>query len=154
MVTLSDVITAWGGMSTTSTRRLTFTTRSTAGTRITIPGPLALSRARPSRKNTARSYSVTTMKIVGRRTATTTSTKMTTMRAALTPEVWPTPPFRARTGHSDRFVTGTTSISADEARRLFLRAQGLLGAPDRRAGVDGVLRRLGAVQLDTISVLA
>jgi uncharacterized protein YcaQ len=45
-------------------------------------------------------------------------------------------------------------LSADDARRLALRAQGLLGAPDRRAGVRGVLRRLGAVQLDTISVLA
>ncbi|MFD7918502.1 winged helix-turn-helix domain-containing protein [Streptomyces sp. NPDC059740] len=47
-----------------------------------------------------------------------------------------------------------TSLSADEARRLALRAQGLLGAPDRRAGVRGLLRHLGAVQLDTISVLA
>ncbi|MFD6420127.1 winged helix-turn-helix domain-containing protein [Streptomyces sp. NPDC060194] len=46
------------------------------------------------------------------------------------------------------------ALSADEARRLALRAQGLLGAPDRRAGVRGVLRALGAVQLDTISVLA
>lgn len=47
-----------------------------------------------------------------------------------------------------------TSLSADEARRLALRAQGFLGAPDRRAGVRGMLRHLGAVQLDTISVLA
>lgn len=46
------------------------------------------------------------------------------------------------------------TLSAAEARRLALRAQGLLGAPDRRAGVRGMLRRLGAVQLDTISVLA
>lgn len=46
------------------------------------------------------------------------------------------------------------SLSADEARRIALRAQGLLGAPDRRAGARGVLRSLGAVQLDTISVLA
>jgi len=46
------------------------------------------------------------------------------------------------------------ALSADEARRMALRAQGLLGAPDRRAGVRGVLRHLGAVQLDTISVLA
>ncbi|WP_077061081.1 crosslink repair DNA glycosylase YcaQ family protein [Streptomyces sp. MP131-18] len=45
-------------------------------------------------------------------------------------------------------------LAADEARRIALRAQGLLGAADRRAGVRGVLRRLGAVQLDTISVLA
>ncbi|MEU9550142.1 crosslink repair DNA glycosylase YcaQ family protein [Streptomyces werraensis] len=48
----------------------------------------------------------------------------------------------------------TTELSADEARRIALRAQGLLGVPDRRAGVRGVLRHLGAVQLDTISVLA
>jgi uncharacterized protein YcaQ len=45
-------------------------------------------------------------------------------------------------------------LSADEARRMVLRAQGLLGTPDRRGGVQGILRRLGAVQLDTISVLA
>ncbi|MDQ1375347.1 MAG: uncharacterized protein QOJ09_2685, partial [Actinomycetota bacterium] len=44
--------------------------------------------------------------------------------------------------------------SRNDARRLFLYAQGVLGAPDRRAGVPGVLRHLGAVQLDTISVLA
>ncbi|MET8815137.1 crosslink repair DNA glycosylase YcaQ family protein [Streptomyces sp. NPDC004549] len=47
-----------------------------------------------------------------------------------------------------------TTLTADDARRIALRAQGLLGAPDRRAGVSGVLRHLGAVQLDTISVLA
>ncbi|MFL6113618.1 MAG: winged helix-turn-helix domain-containing protein [Catenulispora sp.] len=45
-------------------------------------------------------------------------------------------------------------LSAAEARRLALHAQGLIGAPDRRSGVKGVLRDLGAVQLDTISVLA
>ncbi|OLT33453.1 cytoplasmic protein [Actinomadura sp. CNU-125] len=44
-------------------------------------------------------------------------------------------------------------LSADEARRLQLRAQGLLGAR-HRGGVPAMLRRLGAVQLDTISVLA
>ncbi|MFD9433199.1 winged helix-turn-helix domain-containing protein [Streptomyces sp. NPDC060002] len=47
-----------------------------------------------------------------------------------------------------------TALSADEARRIALRAQGFLGTPDRKAGVRGVLRHLGAVQLDTISVLA
>ncbi len=47
-----------------------------------------------------------------------------------------------------------TTLSADEARRIALRAQGFLGAPDRRSGVRGLLRHLGAVQLDTISVLA
>ena len=46
------------------------------------------------------------------------------------------------------------TLSANDARRIALRAQGLLGAPDRRGGVRGVLRHLGAVQLDTISVLA
>src|SRR3954471_19766244 len=45
-------------------------------------------------------------------------------------------------------------LSAHEARRMALRAQGLLGAPDRRGGVPALLRALGAVQLDTISVLA
>nr|WP_062335385.1 crosslink repair DNA glycosylase YcaQ family protein [Herbidospora sakaeratensis] len=45
-------------------------------------------------------------------------------------------------------------LTADEARRLILRAQGFLGAGGRRGGPAGMLRRLGAVQLDTISVLA
>jgi uncharacterized protein YcaQ len=45
------------------------------------------------------------------------------------------------------------SLSLAEARRIALRAQGVLTAkPDRTA--SQVLRRLGAVQLDTISVLA
>jgi uncharacterized protein YcaQ len=47
-----------------------------------------------------------------------------------------------------------TTLSSDEARRAALRAQGLLGAIQRRGGVAGVLRMLGAIQLDTISVLA
>jgi uncharacterized protein len=37
---------------------------------------------------------------------------------------------------------------------MTLRAQGFLGIEGRRGGVPGVLRRIGAVQLDTISVLA
>ena len=37
---------------------------------------------------------------------------------------------------------------------MVLRAQGFIGAPDRKGGVLGMLRRVGAVQLDTISVLA
>jgi uncharacterized protein YcaQ len=45
-------------------------------------------------------------------------------------------------------------LSPDEARRITLRAQGFLGAGGRRGGVPGMLRRIGAVQLDTISVLA
>jgi uncharacterized protein len=39
-------------------------------------------------------------------------------------------------------------------RRITLRAQGFLGSEGRRGGVSGMLQRLGAVQLDTISVLA
>ena len=49
------------------------------------------------------------------------------------------------------------TITPDEARRMTLRAQGFLGATPWRAtrpGVTAMLRRLGAVQLDTISVLA
>jgi uncharacterized protein YcaQ len=45
------------------------------------------------------------------------------------------------------------SLSAREARRITLQAQGLLG-PRVTGGPLGVLRRLRAVQLDTISVLA
>lgn len=54
-----------------------------------------------------------------------------------------------------RSITGVVEVelSADEARRLQLRAQGFLGAR-RKGGVPAMLERLGAVQLDTISVLA
>jgi uncharacterized protein len=45
-------------------------------------------------------------------------------------------------------------LTRDDARRITLRAQGFLGSEGRRGGVPGMLRRLGAVQLDTISVLA
>jgi uncharacterized protein len=45
-------------------------------------------------------------------------------------------------------------LSADEVRRITLFSQGFLGAGGRRGGVTGVLRRVSAVQLDTISVLA
>jgi uncharacterized protein len=46
------------------------------------------------------------------------------------------------------------TLSPDDARLLTLRAQGFVGAEGRRGGVPGMLRRIGAVQLDTISVLA
>ncbi len=46
------------------------------------------------------------------------------------------------------------TLNQDEARYITLRAQGFLGAEGRTGGVPGVLRRLGGVQLDTISVLA
>ena len=49
------------------------------------------------------------------------------------------------------------TITPDETRRMTLRAQGFLGATPWRAtrsGVTAMLRRIGAVQLDTISVLA
>ena len=55
---------------------------------------------------------------------------------------------------SHRVVQANGTLSPDQARRIALRAQGLLGTDGRRGGVAGVLRRLGAVQLDTISVLA
>jgi uncharacterized protein len=45
-------------------------------------------------------------------------------------------------------------LSQDDVRRITLHAQGFLGADGRRGGVAGMLRRVGAVQLDTISVLA
>jgi uncharacterized protein len=46
------------------------------------------------------------------------------------------------------------TLSIEDARRLALTAQGLRGARVTTGGVDAMLRRLGAVQLDTISVLA
>jgi len=46
------------------------------------------------------------------------------------------------------------TLTQDEARSITLWAQGLIGADARRGGAAGLLRRLGAVQLDTISVLA
>src|SRR6202021_147393 len=54
----------------------------------------------------------------------------------------------------ERPARGALALSADEVRRLTLYSQGFLGAAARRGGVTGVLRRIGAVQLDTISVLA
>jgi uncharacterized protein YcaQ len=49
---------------------------------------------------------------------------------------------------------GDLELSSDEHRRLTLYSQGFLGAAARRGGVPGMLRRVRAVQLDTISVLA
>jgi uncharacterized protein len=49
------------------------------------------------------------------------------------------------------------TVTPDEVRRMTLRAQGVLGATSwrpSRAGVTAMLRQIGAVQLDTISVLA
>jgi uncharacterized protein len=45
-------------------------------------------------------------------------------------------------------------LSLEDARRVALAAQGLRGARATNGGVAAMLRRLGAVQLDTISVLA
>jgi uncharacterized protein YcaQ len=52
------------------------------------------------------------------------------------------------------FPAPKLTLTPDDARLITLRAQGLIGAEGRRGGVPGMLRRLGAVQLDTISVLA
>jgi uncharacterized protein len=49
---------------------------------------------------------------------------------------------------------GLDVLTPDEVRRITLRSQGFLGAAGRRGGVAGMLSRIGAVQLDTISVLA
>jgi uncharacterized protein len=49
---------------------------------------------------------------------------------------------------------GDLELSSDEHRRLTLYSQGFLGAAAKRGGVPGMLRRIRAVQLDTISVLA
>jgi uncharacterized protein len=49
------------------------------------------------------------------------------------------------------------TLTPDDVRRMTLRAQGFLGAMSwsrSRAGVAAMLRQVGAVQLDTISVLA
>ncbi|GAA3652884.1 crosslink repair DNA glycosylase YcaQ family protein [Nonomuraea antimicrobica] len=51
-------------------------------------------------------------------------------------------------------MTVATHLTPDEARRIILRSQGLIGADSRKGGAHAMLRRLGAVQLDTISVLA
>jgi len=45
-------------------------------------------------------------------------------------------------------------LTPDDVRLLTLQAQGLIGAEARAGGVPAMLRKLGAVQLDTISVLA
>lgn len=58
------------------------------------------------------------------------------------------------------FVAGSPApapefkLTPDDVRQLTLQAQGLVGAQARAGGVARMLRRLGAVQLDTISVLA
>jgi len=52
------------------------------------------------------------------------------------------------------FPAPQLTLTAHEARLITLHAQGLIGAGGRRGGVPGMLRRLGGVQLDTISVLA
>src|SRR6185312_16092694 len=49
---------------------------------------------------------------------------------------------------------GADSLSIEEARRVALSAQGLRGPRPSSGGVPALLRRLVAVQLDTISVLA
>jgi uncharacterized protein len=57
-------------------------------------------------------------------------------------------------GYGGSSPRGITALSADEVRRITLYSQGFLGAGAKRGDVSGVLRRVSAVQLDTISVLA
>ncbi len=58
------------------------------------------------------------------------------------------------TKRPSRSSSSAQHISADDARRIAITAQGLAVSRDRPTTVAGVLRRTGAVQLDTISVLA
>jgi uncharacterized protein YcaQ len=53
-----------------------------------------------------------------------------------------------------RLPAPQVTLTRDEARIITLQAQGFIGAGARKGGVPAMLRRLGAVQLDTISVLA
>src|SRR6202451_720898 len=48
----------------------------------------------------------------------------------------------------------TDALSSEDVRRVALSAQGLRGARVTKGGGAAMVRRLGAVQLDTISVLA
>ena len=48
----------------------------------------------------------------------------------------------------------TDTLSIEDARRIALAAQGLSTALGRRVAFPAMVRRLGAVQLDTVSVLA
>jgi uncharacterized protein YcaQ len=51
-------------------------------------------------------------------------------------------------------VPAESKLSGEEARRLALRAQGLLGSATRPRNPSALLRSVSALQLDTISVLA
>jgi uncharacterized protein YcaQ len=58
------------------------------------------------------------------------------------------------TGASSPAPAPALTLTPDDVRLITLRAQGLIGTAGRRGGVPTMLRRIGAVQLDTISVLA
>jgi uncharacterized protein len=64
----------------------------------------------------------------------------------------------ASDGPRERYRRGVITLDARDARRILLHRQGLGAAAERKSGpadrVAAMLRRLGAVQLDTISVLA
>jgi uncharacterized protein YcaQ len=62
--------------------------------------------------------------------------------------------WRRGPGDATVSVVRADSLTIDEARRVALLAQGLRGPRAGAGGVGAMLRRLGAVQLDTISVLA
>ncbi len=71
----------------------------------------------------------------------------------------PPAPGLARSAAADRGAAPGSpapelTLSAAQARLMTLRAQGFIGTEVRRGGVPALLRRLAAVQLDTISVLA
>jgi uncharacterized protein len=64
------------------------------------------------------------------------------------------PPDTLRFVAASPTSTPELTLAPDDVRLLTLHAQGLIGAQARTGGVPAMLRRLGAVQLDTISVLA
>ena len=110
MVTLSWVITACGGMSTTSTRSVTFTSRSKTGMRKITPGPFASGLTWPRRKNTDRSYSVTTLMADDRN-------MKITIKATTTPTMTPTSaPDDARTGPTRDSIPAVSRRAGRRAR--------------------------------------
>ena len=66
----------------------------------------------------------------------------------------PASPATTVTPTSPVSSTAAVALSVDDARRMTLRAQGFTGVSARKGGVPVMLRRVGGVQLDTISVLA
>ena len=82
-----------------------------AGIRTTTPGPLAPSLMRPNRKNTARSYSVTTIRIDLRKMARTTKTTITPM-TAMPPPLAPDEELAAMSTMGDATPAEPSSVAS------------------------------------------